>query len=249
MDPSEPSPDRSPVRSASFTETHWNWVLSAAERHSPEADLALSRLCQSYWRPLYIYVRRLGHKHEDAQDLVQEFFSRLLEKNYLRTADPSKGRFRSFLLVLLKRFMANEWDRTNRQKRGGGFHILPLDGHNQEIRHLAEPAYAMTPERAYDHRWAMLVLEHVLDSLEKEFLTAGKAHVFDELKSFLTGEKSGATYSEIGRRIGMNEGTVKVTVHRLRQRYRELLRSEIADTVDGPEAIDEEIRHLISAMS
>jgi RNA polymerase sigma-70 factor (ECF subfamily) len=223
-------------------------VLSAGQTNSPEADTALARLCQSYWYPLYVYVRRLGHSHEDAQDLVQGFFARVLEKNYLKSADPNKGRFRSFLLVMLKGFMSNEWDRTNRQKRGGGVQIVSLNADDTETRYLAEPIDEMTPEKAYDQHWATLLLSRVLDRLEKEFLAASKATVFDELKVFLTGEKSESTYSEIGQRIGMSEGNLKVTVHRLRQRYRELLRGEIADTVDGPEAIDEEIRHLFAAL-
>jgi RNA polymerase sigma factor (sigma-70 family) len=209
----------------------------------------LARLCQSYWYPLYFYVRRLSHGPEDAQDIVQGFFAQLLEKQYVGDVDPKKGKFRSFLLVALKRFMANQWDRANRQKRGGGQQFVFLDAENVETSYSVEPADRSTPERAYEKRWAMLLLARVLDRLEEECSAAGKARVFEELRVFLTGDKTERTYAEIGQRIGMSEANLKVTVHRLRQRYRELLREEIAVTVDSPEAIDEEIRNLYLALS
>lgn len=232
-----------------FTTTHWSVVLAAGQGASPQATDALGKLCRTYWHPLFLYVRRLGHNAEQAQDLTQEFFARLLEKNYIEAADPEKGRFRSFLLTAFKRFLANEWDRANRQKRGGGQHVISLDEMNVEGKFLAEPTDPMTPEKAFDRRWALRLLEEVLNRLEKEYSANGKSKVFEELQVLLTGEKSQSPYVEIAARLRMSEGTLKVTVHRLRQRYRELLRLEVANTVASPEDIDGEIRHLFAAIS
>jgi RNA polymerase sigma factor (sigma-70 family) len=167
-------------------------------------------------------VRRLGHGVEDAQDLTQEFFGRLIEKNYIQTADARKGTFRSFLLTALKRFLANEWDRANRQKRGGGREMISLDDQHAESRHLAESSDAMTPEKAFDRRWAITLLGQVLNRLQAEFAGAGKGKVFEELKVFLTGEKSPSPYAQIAGRLEMAEGTLKVTVHRLKATLRRI---------------------------
>jgi len=231
-----------------FATTHWSVVLQAGEQASPKADAALARLCQIYWYPLYVFVRRQGQNSEDAQDLVQGFFARVLEKNYLKDADPAKGKFRSFLLIALKRFMAKEWDRANRLKRGRGHQVISLDGENTEFRYRAEPADALTPEKAFERQWALTLLDQVLGRLEAESAAAGKTELFNELKTLLSGEKGGSSYAEIGAKCGMSEGAIKVTVHRLRQRYRELLRLEIADTVGSPEEIDEEMLHLFAAL-
>jgi RNA polymerase sigma-70 factor (ECF subfamily) len=233
----------------SFTVTHWSVVLEAARRGSVESDAALAKLCQTYWYPLYTYVRRLGHTAEDAQDLTQEFFARLIEKNYLRSADRAKGRFRSFLLIALKRFCANEWDRANRRKRGGGQQIVSLNEENSETRYLAEFSDKMTPERAFENRWAITLLDHVLKQLEAEFTKAGKGKVFEELKIFLTGDKSDSPYSEIAARLEMREGNLKVAVHRLRQRFRQVLRAEVAATVSNDQEVEEEMHHLFAVLS
>ena len=231
-----------------FRTTHWSQVLLAGQSDSAQAREALAKLCQRYWYPLYVFVRRQGQGPEDAQDLVQGFFARLLEKHFLKDADPEKGKFRSFLLIALKRFMANEWDRANRLKRGGGYRVISLDEQDTEARYQTEPADETSPERAYERQWAITVLEQVLDRLENEFLTAGKSRLFNELKVYLSGESSRSSYLEIGGRLGMTVAAVKVAVHRLRERYRELLRMEIANTVASPEAIDDEIRDLFSAL-
>ena len=249
MSTSNPISNEGIDKDGSFADTHWSVVLAAGRRGSAPGDAALAKLCQTYWYPLYTYVRRLGHNAEDAQDLTQEFFLRLIEKNYLQSVDRAKGKFRSFLLIALKRFLANEWDRASRQKRGGGQEILSLDEENTETRYLAEPADAMTPEKAFERRWALALLDQVLKRLETEFTAAGKAKAFEELKIFLTGESSESPYSEIAACLQMSEGTLKVTVHRLRQRYRELLRMEIANTVASEQEVDEELRHLFAALS
>ena len=232
-----------------FSTTHWSQVLRAAQPDSTEAYEALTRLCHTYWYPLYAFVRRQGHSPEDAQDLVQGFFARLLEKGFLKDADPEKGKFRSFLLIALRRFMANEWDRARRLKRGGGFEIVSLDQPETEQRYASEPMDDRSPEKVYDRLWAMTLLEQVLNRLEAEFAAAGKATLFDELKLYLNGLNGQSTYAEVGSRLGMTVAAVKVAVHRLRQRYRELLRLEIAHTVATPEAIDDEIRELFAAIS
>jgi RNA polymerase sigma factor (sigma-70 family) len=230
-----------------FTNTHWSVVLLAGQANSPEAEEALAKLCRAYWYPLYVFARRQGCSPEDAQDQVQGFFAKTIEKNYLATADREKGRFRTFLLVAFKRYMTNEWHRANREKRGGGRELVSLD-QDTEMRYRSEPADNASPERAFERQWALTLLERVLDRLEEEFSTPDKAAVFQELKTFLNGEK-GACYSEVGARLGMTEVAVKVTVHRLRQRYRVLLREEIANTVNSPEAIEEETRNLFAALS
>ena len=224
-------------------------VLLAGHAESSDAEAALASLCQTYWYPLYVFVRRQGQNSHDAEDLVQGFFARVLEKNYVGAADPQKGRFRSFLLLALKRFMANEWDKANRQKRSGGVKIVPLDEEKTEIRYRAEAADAMSPEKAFERRWALTLLQQVWERLEAEYSGAGRASLFDELKGFLGGDERISSYAESAQRLRTTEGTVKVTVDCLRQRYRELLRLEIANTVDSPEAIDDEIRDLFAALS
>jgi RNA polymerase sigma factor (sigma-70 family) len=231
-----------------FQTTHWSVVLLAGQDSSTQTQAALAKLCQAYWYPLYVFVRREGQTHENAQDLVQGFFAKAIEKNFVAAAEPEKGRFRSFLLLALKRYMANEWDRAKRAKRGGAIEILSLDAQDTELRYKTEPAVEMSPQKAFERQWALTSLQLVLDRLSLEFSAQGKARVFEELKVFLNGEKGGS-YAEIGARLGMTEGAVKVTVHRLRQRYRELLRLEIANTVSSSEAIDDEIRSLLAALS
>jgi RNA polymerase sigma-70 factor (ECF subfamily) len=234
--------------SDSFERTHWSVVMSAGNQQSPLAQAALAKLCQTYWYPLYVFVRRQGRSAEDAQDLVQGFFAKAIEKNFVAAAEPEKGRFRSFLLLALKRYMANEWDHDHREKRGGGKDIVSLDEQDTELRYKAEPADEISPGKAFERQWALTLLQQVLDRLSAEFSSAGKARLFEELKVFLSGEKGGS-YAEIGVRLGITEATIKVTVHRLRLRYRELLRLEIANTVSSPEAIEDEIQDLCAALS
>lgn len=231
-----------------FGTTQWSVVLSAGKQDSEQAQQALAKLCQSYWYPLYVFVRRQGQRPEDAQDLVQGFFAKVIEKNYIADAEREKGRFRSFLLLALKRYMANEWDHAHREKRGGGKEIISLDEQNTEMRYKAEPADQMSPEKAFERQWALTLLQQVLDRLSAEFSAPDRARIFEELKVFLNGEKGGS-YAEVGARLGMSESAIKVTVHRLRVRYRELLKLEIADTVSSPEAIKDEINHLFTALS
>jgi RNA polymerase sigma factor (sigma-70 family) len=229
-----------------FRTTHWSVVLGA-RGDTTTSNAALGSLCKTYWRPLYTFVRRSGYKPEDAQDLTQEFFARLVEKDYLKAVVREKGKFRSFLLMALKRFLANEWDRANRLKRGGGQEIVSLDEQDTEQCYLAEPLDEMSPDKAFDRQWATTVLGQVMRRLEEEFSAAGKAQLFGRIKVFLSGDKE--SYTEVGKLVGISEATLRVNVHRLRQRYRELLRLEIANTVEKPENIDEEIRYLFSALA
>jgi len=232
-----------------FATTHWSVVLAAGQRELPQAPEALEKLCRTYWYPLYVFVRRQGNSPEDAQDLTQAFFSRLLEKNYLAKADRDRGKFRTFLLGSLKNFLLNEWKRAGRQKRGGGVEFLSIDANAAEERYTMEPANEANPDAAYEQRWAVTLIEQVLTALRQEFNAADKAPLFEELKGFIWGDKSTASYAEIAGHLNLTEGTVKVAVHRLRQRFRELLRVEVAHTVARPEDIDGELRHLISVAS
>ena len=232
--------------SAHFATTHWSVVLAAGERELPQAAEALEKLCRTYWYPLYVYVRRQGNSPEDAQDLTQNFFSRLLEKNYFAKADPDRGKFRTFLLRSMKNFLVNEWKRAGRLKRGGDLTFLSIDANVAEDRYATEPANESNPDAAYEQRWAVTLIEQVLATLRQEFNAADKARLFEELKGFIWGDKSTASYAEIAGHLNLTEGTVKVAVHRLRHRFRELLRAEVAHTVARPEDVDDELRYLIS---
>jgi RNA polymerase sigma-70 factor (ECF subfamily) len=223
-------------------------VLAAADSSAPGAQAALEKLCRTYWYPLYVYVRRQGNGPEDAQDLTQDFFARLLEKNYLAKADPDRGKFRTFLLRSLKNFLVNEWKRAGRLKRGGGLEFLSIDTSAAEDRYGAEAPDEFNPDAEYETRWAITLIEQVLAALRQEFNAADKGRLFEELKGFIWGDKSSASYAEIAAPLNLGEGTLKVAVHRLRQRFRELLRAEVAQTVARPEDIDGELRHLISVL-
>jgi len=234
---------------AGFAATRWTMVLAAARGEpSPRAAEAMAELCRVYWYPLYAFVRRRGHDTHEAEDLTQEFFARLLAKNYLAGVDRQKGKFRAFLLAAMKHFLANEWDRSQAQKRGGGQLPIRLDTLDAESRYSLEPAYSLTPEKLFERQWALTVLEQVLTRLQAEFTAAGKEPVFNGLKRFLTAGRQSAGYAWAAGELGISEGAVKVAVHRLRRRYRELLREEIAQTVAGPEEIDDEIRYLLSCL-
>lgn len=247
MTPASSTPSAS--AQSAFVTTRWTMVLSARDPRSPHADTALETLCRAYWYPLYAYVRRLGHAPTDAQDLTQEFFCRLLEKEWLASVDREKGRFRTFLLVALKRFLANEWKRAARQKRGGDVAPYPLDTEIAESRYQAEPALALPADRLYERRWALTLLERTMDRLHVEFDRAGKAAEFARLKQFLTADKSAIAYATIARELGLTEGAARVAVHRLRRRFREVFREETAHTVAAAEDVDEELRHLFLAMA
>lgn len=232
-----------------FETTHWSVVLAAGQRDSPRAEKALAWLCARYWPPLYAFVRRSGHSPHDAQDLTQAFFVRLLDKEFLRVADPQRGRFRSFLLASLKHFVANERKAARAKKRGGGRHVLSLDFATAEAAFLAEPADERTPERLFAQRWALLLLDRVLARLEEESNAAGQIARFQRLKCLLTAERDAPGYEQVAAELSTTEAAIKMAVHRLRKRYRELLREEIAQTVSDPADIDDELRELLSALS
>jgi RNA polymerase sigma factor (sigma-70 family) len=232
-----------------FCTTHWSVVLAAGQGSSPESALALERLCGTYWYPLYVYARRQGNGPQDAEDLTQQFFSRLLEKNYVAKADRERGKFRTFLLESMKNFLVNEWKRAGRLKRGGGHSFVPFDLEVAEGRYAAESIAGADPENSYEKQWAIALIEQVFAALREEYAAAEKGPLLEELKAFVWGEESSASYSDIGDKLKMAEGAVKVAVHRLRQRFRELLRAEVAQTVSLPEEIDGELRHLVSVLS
>jgi len=223
-------------------------VLAAVHDSRPDAQAALATLCATYWYPLYAYVRRLGYKAEDAQDLTQGFFAVLLEKQYVKAADRERGRFRSFLLTAFKRFMSKEYDRAHAQKRGGKKGPVSLNLDSGESRYALEPSHDVTPEAIYQRRWALTVLDRVIVRLRQAYADAGKEKVFDGVKAFLTGETGAPPYERVARELGMSEGAVKVAVHRLRRRYRDLLRSEIAQTVADPEAVEDELKYLLAVL-
>jgi RNA polymerase sigma factor (sigma-70 family) len=236
-------------RKAGFTATRWSIVLAASgDQTGAGGRRALEELIQIYWFPLYAYIRRQGHSVQEAEDLVQEFFTRLLEKKYLAHIDRSKGKFRSFLLSSLKHFLANEWDKSHARKRGGKSALIALDGLNAEARYAIEPVDAMTPDRLFERRWALAVLDHVLSRLGQDYQNLGKSDLFETLKDCLTRCTDAIKYADIGRRLDMTEGAVKVAVHRMRRRYRDLLRDEIVQTVDSPEQVEEEIAYLLNCL-
>jgi RNA polymerase sigma factor (sigma-70 family) len=228
-----------------FASTRWSVVL-AAGGSTPEAQDALAILCRLYWYPLYAFVRREGKNADDAQDLTQEFFARLIDKEWLCGVAPERGRFRSWLLAAMKHFLAKEWRDAQRLKRGGGLAFVPLDTSDAEERYAHEPANLLSAEQIYDRRWALDLLDRGLARLKVEFEGAGKVAHFEALKFCLTGEK--VALSEVGERLGSTEGAVKVAVHRLRERYRELIRAQIAETVDGPERVEAELQELQAAL-
>jgi len=231
-----------------FATTHWSVVITAQRTDSARAQAALAKLCQTYWYPLYAFVRRQGYSPHDSQDLTQEFFARLLAKNYLAGVAPEKGNFRSFLLASLKHFLANEWDRARAAKRGGGQTIISLDDTEAEERYRLEPADNMTADKLFDRRWVMTLLEQVMRRLRSEYSQAGNEELYEKLKDCLTGSRESAPYAQVAAELKMSEGAVKVAAHRLRARYREMLREEIAQTVATQAEVDAEIRHLFSLL-
>lgn len=231
-----------------FATTHWSMVVSAGRESSPDSRKALAALCETYWYPLYVYVRRRVSDVHRAQDLTQEFFSTLLEKEYLKTADREKGRFRSFLLTAFKRFLSKQREKENAQKRGGGTKLLSIDFEQGEERYKLEPSHDWTPERIYERRWALSLLELVLQRLEEEYAGRGRDALFGKLKAFLTGQSGAPLYGELSEELSMSESAIKVAVHRLRRRYRELLKEEIANTVSDPGEVDGELELLLECL-
>jgi RNA polymerase sigma factor (sigma-70 family) len=231
-----------------FTTTHWSVVLQAGQEHSPESAAALETLCRTYWYPLYAFVRREGHNPEAAADLTQEFFSRLLATNGLATVNRSKGRFRSFLLATMKHLLANEWQHAHRQKRGGGRPHFSLDAVSAEDRYQCDPADPLTPEKIFERRWAETVIDAVTRRLQAEFAEAGLARRFEVLKMFLLADEEPISYADTARRLDVTEGAVRSAIHRMRRRYGELFRAEIAQTVTGPSEIEAELRHLLAVL-
>ena len=240
-----------PEENARFATTRWSLVLAAAKGDSGGAE-ALAALCRAYWRPIYHYVRHRGFSRDDAQDLTQGFFTRLLEKESLRRADPERGRFRSFLLAAVRNFLANEWDRRKSLKRGGDTRFLTLDELDSfEAQYgTASPRPEWTPESLYERTWALTLLDRATERMAAEFQAAGKAHLFETLKTFMIGDGD-VRYSQASKTLEMSEGTLRVAVHRMRVRFRELVRAEIRETLpnpDDPEAVQAEIRHLLSTV-
>jgi RNA polymerase sigma-70 factor (ECF subfamily) len=231
-----------------FATTRWTVVMQAGT-DSPSARQALEMLCRNYWYPLYAYVRRQGHGSHDAQDLTQAFFARLLEKNYLADVQREKGRFRSFLLASLKHFLANEWDRERALKRGGGQRLIALDDDAAESRYKLEPKDEFSADKIYERRWALTLLDQVLSRLRREFEFNGRLQEFELLKEYLSAGRTSVSYALAAEKLETTEGAVKVAVHRLRKRYRELLRAEIAQTVATASEIEAEIRYLFAALS
>lgn len=246
MNPSSsPRPSEgSPTGAVRFETTHWSVVLKAGQG----AEEALLKLCRSYWLPLYAYTRRRGHAFHEAQDLTQAFFAHLLENRGFAGVAPSKGRFRSFLLISLKHFLDNEWHKTHTLKRGGQHVFISWDELQAEDREALEPCDHLTPERIFNRRWALMLLERVMNQLRNECIAAQKGEMFEKLRDYLTGD-AGKPYREIAGELGMSEGAVKVTVHRLRRRFGELVRGQVERTVADPDEIDDEIRELFAALS
>ena len=224
--------------------THWSVVLTAARHDTTRAHDALAQLCQTYWHPLYAYVRRRGYSPEDAEDLTQGFFAALLQRNAVSAVSPDKGRFRSFLLASLNHFISDEWDKARAEKRGGN-KVISFDTQAAETWLDQVPSKDITPEKAFELRWAVTLLEQVYRTLEEEHRQQGKGELFDALRGTLAGPGNSAPYAELGQKLGLNEGAVKVAVHRLRQRYRALLREAIAQTVATEAEVEEESRYLL----
>ncbi len=230
----------------SFRTTHWSVVLAASDVHSPQSEAALEKLCRTYWFPIYSYIRRQGHGPCEAQDLTQEFFYKLLGSGSLRAVEPGKGQFRSFLLAAARHFLANEWDRANRLKRGGGFKIFSWDGLEPEERYLLEPVETTPMEQAFDRQWAQSLVAETLARLRAECAHEGSERRFDVLKAFLSG--ADLAYAAAAKELALSESAVRSAIHRLRQRYAELFRAEVANTVPHPEDVEAEIRHLFAAL-
>jgi len=247
--PSKTDTNSTPADTSRFATTHWSVVLAAGSPESSRYKEALEKLCGTYWFPLYAFLRRRGHNRNHAEDCIQGFFANLLEKRGLRLVDPKYGKFRSFMLAALKHFLADQRGRELAQKRGGGWKALSLDLENAEKRYAIELAHNLSPEKLYEKSWALAVLEQTMARLKAESAATGKQELFDHLKVCLLGVGDSASYRQIAAELDMTEGAVKVAVHRLRKRYRELLRHEIIQTVATADEADEEIQNLFAALA
>jgi RNA polymerase sigma-70 factor (ECF subfamily) len=241
--------ESAPRSAGHFATTRWSIIAAAQGPSSPQAQEALAILCRSYWYPLYAYIRRHGHSAHAAQDLTQGFFATLLEQHTLGVVDRSRGKFRSFLLTSCKHYMSHERGKAQAQKRGGGHRTFSLDFGDAEDRYQSEPAHTLTPEKLYARRWALAMLDQVLGRLRQEFTQKGKGLLFERLRMCLLGDKNALPHGQMGRELNMSEGAVKAAAHRLRQRFRELVREEIAETVDNLQDIEDEIRELFAALA
>jgi RNA polymerase sigma factor (sigma-70 family) len=249
MAPSGKESEKAETKRGVFATTHWSVVLAAGHGEFSRATEALEKLCRTYWQPLYVYVRRRGYGLEEAQDLTQSFFAHFLEKESFSLADPARGRFRTFLLKSLQHFLTDNWKRDHRQKRGGGKVEIPWDIHTADDHDAVELAESMTPERVYEERWAMALLEQVLGFMRADYAKAGKTRLFEALQDFLWGVEKSGSYGQIAEGLGMTQGAIRVAVHRLREQYRERLRAEVAHTVSDPNEVDDELRYLIQVIS
>ncbi len=234
---------------ACFVTTHWSVVLGAQGKDSPASAAALERLCRTYWYPLYAHVRRLGKSPADAEDLTQEFIARLIERHWLTRADQTKGRFRTFLLTAMDRFLANEWDRAQAQKRGGGAAVVPLDTTLAERLYAEQSIRESSPERDYERRWAMTLVKHALGRVRADYEHAGKAAEFERLKGLLIAERGSIPYGSVASDLGTTEGAARVMVHRLRRRFREIFREEVAHTLADPKDLREEMQYLMEVLA
>jgi RNA polymerase sigma factor (sigma-70 family) len=235
-------------RNAVFRTTQWSMVINAGSDDSILAATALEQLCQRYWYPLYACVRRSGYSHADAADLTQSFFARMLEMKSLAGLAPGVARFRSFLLTALKHFVINEWQSAHRLKRGGGKQIVSLD-ESADALYRAEPSHDISPDKLFEKRWALSIIETALGKLRAEFVASENPALFEVLKPALSGEKLEKGYAEVAAAFGLSEGAVKVAVHRMRKRFGEVLRAEVVETIRDPSEVDDEVRYLIQALS
>jgi RNA polymerase sigma-70 factor (ECF subfamily) len=232
-----------------FATTHWSVVLQAGASASPQASQALEKLCRAYWLPLYTYIRRQGYGPHDAQDLTQGFFVRLLRSNSFADVTPEKGKFRTFLLAALSHFLSDERDRARAEKRGGGTAPISIDEEEAERLYLKMPGNDAEPEKIFDRRWALTLLEEAMARLQREYVTSSRAEIFENLKVFLSTEAAPGAYDALATKLGMSPNAVGVAVHRLRQRYRECIRLELAQTVMSLQDLDQEMNYLFSVLS
>lgn len=246
---SESALTNSPSAQPLFLTTRWSIVMNARNPASSSSTLALESLCRAYWYPLYVFVRRQGHSAHDAQDLTQAFFARLLEKDYLQTVAREKGRFRTFLIVAMKRFLLNEWDKLRTLKRGGDRLHLPLDTGLAETRYLNESSETLPADQVYERRWALTLLEQAMARLRSDYQNSGREKEFEHLKLSLTAERGEVSYREIANVLQMTEGAARVALHRLRKRFREIFREEIAGTVSTSGEVDDEVRYVVAVLS